>query len=187
VFTIGHSTRALLELIELLRAYDVEELVDVRRFPGSRRNPQFSADSLQPALAEAGIRYTQMLELGGRRGRPRPGSPNTGWRVAAFQAYADHMADAEWLEALAELEARARRTTVAYMCAEAVPWRCHRRLISDALVAHGWQVRHILAKERADLHVLQDFARVLPDGSIIYPAPADQSGGQADRPPQQAP
>ena len=174
VYTIGHSTRTLPEFIDLLQAFGVEEVADVRRFPGSRRNPQFSGAQLKNALAEVGIGYLHLVELGGRRGRPKPGSPNTGWRVAAFQAYADRMADPEWLRALAELEERARSATVAYMCAEAVPWRCHRRLISDALVVRGWEVRHILAMERADLHELQDFARVQADGSILYPAPEEE-------------
>lgn len=169
VFTIGHSTRSLEEFLDLLRVHGVAELVDVRRFPGSRRNPQFSGESLPGALAEAGISYLHFPALGGRRGAPSASSPNTGWRVAAFQAYADHMAEPEWLEALGELERRARLQRVAYMCAEAVPWRCHRRLISDALVVRGWDVRHILGMNRVDAHTLQDFAEVQPDGSIIYP------------------
>jgi uncharacterized protein (DUF488 family) len=172
IFTIGHSTRSLDELLELLRAHGVEEVVDVRRFPGSRRNPQFSGETLPGALADAGLSYLHLPALGGRRGTPRASSPNAGWRVAAFQAYADHMAEPDWLESLGVLEERARRKRVAYMCAEAVPWRCHRRLISDALVVRGWDVRHILAANRVDRHALQDFAEVQPDGSIIYPGGA---------------
>ena len=170
VFTIGHSNRSGAELLEMLHSHGVEEVVDVRRFPGSRRNPQFGREALEASLGEVGIGYEHMEELGGRRGKPAADTPNTGWRVASFQAYADRMAELEWLDALESLEERASRTTVAFMCSEAVPWRCHRRLIADALVVRGWQVRHILGVGRSNPHELQDFARVLPSGRIIYPA-----------------
>lgn len=170
VLTVGHSTRSAGELIDLLHAHGVQEVVDVRRFPGSRRHPQFNREALQDSLGEAGIGYVHMVELGGRRGRPDPGSVNGGWRVAAFQAYADRTAEPEWLEALRALEERAVNRRVAYMCSEALPWRCHRRLISDALVARGWEVRHIMGMRRADPHALPDFARVLPDGRLVYPS-----------------
>ena len=151
--------------------------MDVRRFPGSRRNPQYNVEPLAEALARVGIEYTHLPELGGRRGRPDPDSPNTAWRVPAFAAYADRMAEPEWVAALDALEERCRRKTVAYMCAEAVPWRCHRRLISDALTVRGLEVRHILGPDRADLHRLPDFARVLSPRHIIYPAPTIEIGG----------
>ena len=170
VYTIGHSTRSEETFIALLHSYGVGEVVDVRRFPGSRRNPQFNRDSLEESLALAGIGYTHLPGLGGRRGSPDPASPNTGWRVAAFQAYADRMAAPDWIAALDELEELSRRKSVAYMCAEAVPWRCHRRLISDALTVRGFEIRHILGPGRADPHQLPEFARVLSSGGIIYPS-----------------
>ncbi|MGH7573672.1 MAG: DUF488 family protein [Longimicrobiales bacterium] len=175
VYTIGHSTRSEEAFIDLLTSYGIEEVVDVRRFPGSRRNPQFNKGNLKEALANVDIEYTHMPELGGRRGRPDPASPNTGWRVSAFQAYADRMAEPDWVAALDALGERCRRNTVAYMCAEAVPWRCHRRLISDALTVRGFEVRHILSQGRADLHHLPEFARVLSSGRIVYPPPASST------------
>jgi uncharacterized protein (DUF488 family) len=170
LLTVGHSTRSSAEFLELLRAHSVAELVDVRRFPASRRHPWFNRDALAAALAGVEIAYAHMEELGGRRGSPDPASPHTGWRVASFRAYADRMAEPEWLAALAELERRARRARVAFMCAEAVPWKCHRRLIADALVGRGWEVRHLLAADRADPHELPEFARVLPGGDVVYDA-----------------
>ncbi len=171
VYTIGHSNRPLEEFLDLLRAHGVDVVADVRRFPGSRRNPWFGQDPLREALAGAGIGYVHLPALGGRRGRPAADSPNGAWRVAAFQAYADRMADPEWRGALAELDALGRERTVAVMCAEAVPWRCHRRLIADALVARGREVRHILGRDRADPHELHEAARVRPDGTLVYPPP----------------
>lgn len=171
VFTIGHSTRSIGEFIGMLQAAGVEQIADVRRFPGSRRHPQFGAEALAGSLQARGIAYRHFPELGGRRGKPAADSPNTGWRVQAFQAYADHMAESEWLDALAALEEAATERGSAMLCAEALPWRCHRRLISDALVTRGWRVRHLMGGGRDDEHVLQDFARVLPGGRIIYPAP----------------
>jgi uncharacterized protein (DUF488 family) len=176
IYTVGHSTRTGDDFVALLRAHEIEVLADVRRFPGSRRHPHFGKDALRLTLADAGIEYVHLVELGGRRGAPKPDSPNGAWRVEAFRAYADAMVEPEWVEALARLEERARSQHVALMCAEAVPWRCHRRLISDALVARGWAVRHILSETRADPHTLNESARVLPDGRIIYPAPEDEQG-----------
>lgn len=170
VYTVGHSNRGGAEFVALLRSYGIEEVVDVRRFPGSRRNPQFGQTELRAALADVRIGYVHLVELGGRRGKPASNSPNTGWRMASFQAYADRMAEPEWIAALAELEDHSCRRTTAFMCSEAVPWRCHRRLIADALVARGWEVVHILGPIRSDRHQLQDFARLLPGGRIIYPA-----------------
>ena len=144
VLTIGHSTHPQSRFAELLRAHRVELLADVRRYPGSRRNPQFDADSLEAELHGAGIAYLSLGDqLGGRR-RPRPDSPNTGWRVAAFGAYADHMQSAEFAAGLERLEDRARERRAAIMCAEGDWRRCHRRLIADALLIRGWRVAHIL-------------------------------------------
>ena len=151
-------------------------LVDVRRFPGSRRHPQFSRDALAASLTSAGIEYVHEPDLGGRRAA-RPGSPHTAWRVAAFRGYADHMETPEFKSALERLVRRGAGTPVAILCAEAVPWRCHRRLISDALVARGLRVLHILGPGRADPHELDPNARVLPDGRLLYDRPAgDQPG-----------
>jgi uncharacterized protein (DUF488 family) len=179
IFTVGHSTRSAEDLIALLEAQGITVLVDVRRFPGSRRHPQFGRDALAGALAARGIRYAHAPGLGGRR-PVRPDSPNTAWRDRGFRGYADHMQTREFVEALAELEDLAARETVAIMCAEAVPWRCHRRLISDALVAHGIRVLHILGPGRVEEHVLDPHARVRPDGSLVYPAAADPQAGLFD-------
>lgn len=172
IWTAGHSVREIKELIELLAEPGIERLADVRRYPASRRHPQFSREALAPALVEAGIEYRHAPALGGRR-RPSPGSPNGAWRNESFRAYADHMASEEFRAALAELErdARARRTAV--MCAEAVPWRCHRRLIADALTARGWEVIHLIAPDRADLHELHPDA-VVDGDRLTYPAPAER-------------
>jgi len=130
LFTIGHSTRAIGELLALLAEHGIETLIDVRRFPGSRRHPQFSREALAASLAAAGIEYVHEPDLGGRR-QPRPDSPNTAWRVAAFRGYADYMDSEPFAAALARLLRSAARSRTVILCAEAVPWRCHRRLIAD--------------------------------------------------------
>jgi uncharacterized protein (DUF488 family) len=168
IYTIGHSTRSSEELLALLREADAKLVADVRAFPGSRRHPQFGRDALAGWLPDAGIGYRHMPALGGRRS-PRPDSPNTGWREAAFAAYADHMASAEFRQALAGLEAAAHERPTAIMCAEAVWWRCHRRLIADALVARGWAVEHLGVGHGREMHRLTDFAVVGPDGIPTYP------------------
>ena len=169
VFTIGHSTHALDRLLELLALHRVEALADVRRFPGSRRMPHFSEESLAAELPRHGIAYLSFKELGGRRDA-RPDSPNTGWRVAGFRGYADYMETAEFAAGLGRLEAEAdeRRTTI--MCAEGLWWRCHRRLISDALRVRGRPVVHIAPDGRTSSHELTDLA-VVEDGRLTYPAP----------------
>jgi uncharacterized protein (DUF488 family) len=176
VFTVGHSTRPIEELLALLAEHEVRTLVDVRRFPGSRRHPQFSRDALAASLAGAGIQYVHEPDLGGRRA-VRPDSPHTAWRVEAFRGYADHMETPEFAAALDRLIQRAAGETVVILCAEAVPWRCHRRMISDALVARGLQVLHILGPNRADPHELNENARVLPGGRLLYSGPAEVQGG----------
>lgn len=170
VYTVGHSTRPIDELLGLLREHTVASVVDVRRFPGSRRNPQFSQDALQGTLAGVGIGYIHKVELGGRRSL-RAVSPNTGWRNASFRAYADHMDSPEFRAALAEVVEHASRNRSALMCAEVLPHRCHRRLIADALVARGAEVVHILAPGRSEPHAFNPHARVLPDGRLRYIAP----------------
>ena len=144
LWTIGHSTRSLAEFLALLRANGITHVADVRRFPGSRKYPHFNSRELADALATAGIGYTHMPELGGRR-TPRPDSPHTAWRNAAFRGYADYMDTPEFAAAAARLAELAARPgeRVAIMCSEAVWWRCHRSMIADWFTAHGWTVMHI--------------------------------------------
>lgn len=167
LWTIGHSTRSLAEFIALLRNHDIACLVDVRRHPGSRRYPHFNVEPLAEELARSEIRYIPMPLLGGRRSA-RPDSLNGGWRNASFRGYADYMDTPEFEQAFEELLSKSRTQSTAMMCAEALPWRCHRTLIADALVARGHVVRHILTYMRADLHQLTPFARVAA-GYVTYP------------------
>ena len=167
VYTVGHSTRSQQELLELLHRQKVTALADVRAFPGSRRNPQFGREELGRWLPEAGIEYRHMRALGGRR-RPSEDSPNQGWRDPAFRGYADYMATPEFVAALHELEQLARARPTAVMCAEAVWWRCHRRLVADALIARSWTVCH-LGSGAAQRHELTPFAVRGEDGVITYP------------------
>lgn len=151
----------------LLRAHAVKRLIDVRTVPRSRHNPQFGRDTLPGALAAAGIGYRHMAGLGGFR-RTGPDSPNRGWRNASFRGYAEYMQTAEFAQHLAALMALAQQEQVALMCAEAVPWRCHRSLIADALVVHGLRVEEIVSQTRCQEHTLTPFAKV--DGLVItYP------------------
>lgn len=167
LWTIGHSNRALGDFIAMLKAHGVEVLVDVRTVPKSRYNPQFNRDTLPAALAEAGIEHRHMPALGGLR-KARKDSRNTGWRNDSFRGYADYMETAEFERALDELMALAGERRVAVMCAEAVPWRCHRSLIADAVTARGGEVRHIMTAEKADRHKMTSFARV-EGGRVRYP------------------
>ena len=164
LLTVGHSNRGLDELIALARDHGVERIVDVRRFPGSRRNPQFGRETLAEALVAAGIEYGWCPQLGGRRSRPK-GAPPSAWQVAGFAAYADYMQTAEFGRAIADLLATAQRQSTAVMCAEAVPYRCHRRLISDWVVLHGGSVLHILDVRRCEAHKVTEFARL--DGDVV--------------------
>ena len=174
IYTIGHSTREVGELVGLLRAHGVGQVVDVRRYPGSRRHPQFAQAALAAALEAAGIAYRHEPELGGRRAARRD-SPNTAWRSAGFRGYADHMGTPAFQTALARLIEVAHARSSAILCAEALPWRCHRQLIADALVARGEEVGHILGPSRVDPHRLSPHAQVLPSGLLRYPAgPPDQ-------------
>jgi uncharacterized protein (DUF488 family) len=168
VFTIGHSTRTLDEFVALLEAHGIRRLIDVRRYPGSRRYPHFSRETLGAQLEAAGIAYAHAPELGGRR-TPSPDSPNGAWRSASFRAYADWMAEPAWQEAISAALHDAGSVAIVFMCAEAVPWRCHRQLIADALVARGIEVRHILSRATPQPHVLHPNARVGPDGQVRYP------------------
>ena len=175
IYTIGHSTRTAEELLDLLGEHGVRLLVDVRRYPGSRRHPQFGRDALEAALAGRGIDYLHEPDLGGRRAA-LPDSPNKAWRVEAFRGYADHMGTPVFERALERLIALGAERPAAILCAEAVPWRCHRRLIADALTARGVEVRHILAPGKSELHALHPDARVLPGGRLVYPAPGGEQG-----------
>lgn len=172
VYTVGHSTRTAVALVALLQTYGIELVVDVRRFPGSRRHPQFSAERLAGTLHDVDIGYLHAEALGGRR-PVVAASPNAAWRNAGFRGYADHMATPEFRRALENLERLAVRQRLAVMCAEAVPWRCHRNLLADALVARGIEVRHILSEDQVQVHELNAAARVQPDGSLVY---ADREG-----------
>lgn len=168
-FTVGHSTRSAEEFVSLLREDGVGLLVDVRRHPGSRRHPQFNQGVLEETLAASGIDYRHDERLGGRR-RPGPGeSPNRGWESEGFRAYADHLLTEVGQRALDELESDARERRLAVMCAEAVPWRCHRQIIADHLVPRGLEVRHILDEGRHDEHSLRRMAETTGDGRVIYP------------------
>jgi uncharacterized protein (DUF488 family) len=166
VFTIGHSTRTLDAFLELLRRERIGHLVDVRRYPASRRYPHFDTAALARELNAAGIDYSHSPGLGGRRST-HPMSPNVGWRNSSFRGYADHMATTEFQSALDDLIAIGQRIATTMMCAEAVPWRCHRTLIADALVARGIEVRHIL-DAATNSHVLTRFGRVR-NGLVEYP------------------
>ncbi len=168
VLAVGHSTRPQAELVDLLRSNGVAVLADVRSIPRSRHNPQFSAEELAPALARAGIRYVQLPRLGGLR-HPRRDSSNLAWRNESFRGYADHMQTPDFEAGLAELRELAREGPVALLCAEAVPWRCHRSLIADALFARGVVVLHVEGRGRTRPHRVTPFAR-LEGRRVTYPA-----------------
>ena len=168
VSTIGHSTRTIEEFIGVLRAHGITRLVDIRTVPRSRHNPQFNREELSSSLAQAGIAYHHMPGLGGLR-RPRPDSPNRGWRNASFRGYADYMQTSQFEENLQELIVLAGNAPTAIMCAEAVHWRCHRSLVADALVARGIPVEHIQSTTRTQAHSLTPFANV-ESARVIYPA-----------------
>lgn len=170
IWTVGHSTRSLAELVELLKQNRIGLLVDVRTAPGSRRLPHFSRAALAAGLPPLGVAYEHLPALGGLR-RPTGSDENAGWRNASFRAYADHMQTPEFEAGLAALLERAASRRTAIMCAEAVPWRCHRSLISDALVARGHHVCHITGRGEPREHELTSFARV--EGSRVTYPPAD--------------
>ena len=172
VFTIGHSTRSIEDFLELLRVHGVTCLLDVRTIPRSRHNPQFNRDTLPESLRQASIDYGHMPELGGLR-HTRPDSPNMGWRNSSFRGFADYMQTPAFETGIEALIAAAAREPIAIMCAEAVPWRCHRSLIADALVVRGIPVDHIMSVTRANPHVLTPFARV-HGTHITYPAETAQ-------------
>ncbi|MBS0161901.1 MAG: DUF488 domain-containing protein [Nitrospira sp.] len=173
LWTIGHSTRSGEELLALLQRHDIQRLIDIRRYPGSRRYPHFHSVALAKNLPMAGLSYEEMPMLGGRR-TARADSPNNGWKNASFRGYADYMQTEEFDRALDELMAHGKHERTAIMCAEAVPWRCHRSLVADALVAHGWEVTHILSAGHVKQHRLTAFA-IVRSGHLLYPAPSEPS------------
>lgn len=166
IWTVGHSTRSIDEFLAVLAAYDIELVADVRRFPGSRRLPQYAAGPLEAALAARGIAYHWFPALGGRR-PPDPESVNVAWRHAAFRAYADHLATEEFAGGLLDLLAVAAGLRTAVMCAEVLWWRCHRRLVADVLASLGWSVVHIRDARLAEPHRLTAPARVV-NGQLTY-------------------
>ncbi len=167
ILTVGHSTRPIEDFIRLLQAHGVTLIADVRTIPRSRHNPQFNAEALPASLEKAGIGYTHLTGLGGLRHATRL-SPNAGWRNASFRGFADYMQTPEFENALNELLPLAERCQLALMCAEAVPWRCHRSLIADALLVRGIRVEHIMSRTTRQPHTLTPFARV--DGHrLTYP------------------
>ena len=171
LWTVGHSTRQIDEFIDLLRAHEIRLLMDVRTIPRSRHNPQFNTDTLTLSLRDAGLQYRHLPELGGLR-KPKKDSINDGWRNASFRGYADYMQTDEFRAAVDALRMFSSQEHTTIMCAEAVPWRCHRSLIADALVMRGWEVRHIISPESAAPHILTSFAHV-EKGTLTYPKPND--------------
>ena len=172
VYTVGHSTLPIERFLAVLRAHGIERLADVRTVPRSRRNPQFNSDALAESLRAAGIEYVPLRELGGLR-KPRADSPNAGWRNDGFRGYADYMQTPEFARGLESLLKLGRERRTAIMCAEAVPWRCHRSLVADALAVRGVPVVDILGETERREHALTPFARV--HGTTITYPPAQAS------------
>ncbi len=168
VWTIGHSTRTLEGLIEMLHSFQIEMVVDIRSYPGSRRYPQFNKEALKISLPKNNIQYIHLKELGGRR-KVNPDSKNTAWRHIAFRGYADYMETDAFKEGIKDLEAIALQQSTAYMCSEAVWWRCHRSMVSDYLKVHGWKVMHIMAKGKEEEHPYTAPAKIL-HGELSYEA-----------------
>jgi uncharacterized protein (DUF488 family) len=173
IFTIGHSTRTLEEFIELLNIYGVTLVVDVRTVPRSRHNPQFNKETLPTPLRNQGIKYIHLPEIGGLR-RPKPDSVNLAWKNSSFRGYADFMQTKEFVDNLLKLVALAKENRLVVVCAEALPWRCHRSLISDALLVRHVKVLHIISKSSTIPHELTEFAHV--EGTkITYPLYAKET------------
>lgn len=168
IFTVGHSTRSIEDFIELLKAHGVKRLIDIRTVPRSRHNPEFNGDSLPDSLKQAKIAYQHLKQLGGLR-HARPDSINAGWHNASFRGFADFMQTEEFEAGLEKLIAAAAKKPVAIMCAEAAPWRCHRSMIADALLARGIEARHIMSRTRSEPHSLTPYAKVRAK-RVTYPA-----------------
>ena len=167
IYTIGHSTHTLEEFTEMLQSFKIQHLVDVRGLPGSNKYPQFNKENLEVVLPQVGIAYTHLPLLGGRR-RVNKDSKNTRWHNASFRAYADYMETPDFEKGIAELVTIAKSETTAYMCAEALWWRCHRSMISDYLKAKGWQVDHIMGIGKDEPHKYTAPARIMGDKVVYY-------------------
>lgn len=166
IWTIGHSTRTLDELIAMLRSFKIEMVADIRNYPGSRRYPQFNQEALEVSLPENNIQYVHLKKLGGRR-KVNKDSKNTSWRHIAFRGYADYMETEDFKKGIEELEAIALKNRTAYMCSEAVWWRCHRSMVSNYLKAHGWKVMHIMDTGKEEEHPFTSPARIV-NGELTY-------------------
>jgi uncharacterized protein (DUF488 family) len=168
IWTIGHSTHPLDEYLAMLESFEIKLLVDIRSYPGSRRYPHFNKEALEKSLPQSGINYLHMPELGGRR-KAKANSINTAWRNDAFRGYADYMETDEFNSAIKELQKLAEEKKTAYMCSEAVWWRCHRSLVSDYLKAEGWTVMHIMGVGKSEEHPYTSAAKIV-DGELSYKA-----------------
>lgn len=166
IWTIGHSTHPLEEFVEMLHAFDIDEVADIRSFPGSRKFPQFNKEALEISLPQHNIEYIHLKDLGGRR-KENKDSKNTGWRHVAFRSYADYMETDLFKNGIAALEKIALEKRVAYMCSEAVWWRCHRSMVSDYLKLQGWKVMHIMTKSKSSEHPYTAPARII-HGELNY-------------------
>ena len=166
IWTIGHSNHTSNELVAMLKSFDIQVLADIRRFPGSRKFPQFNKDNLEKMLPENGIEYLHFEDLGGRR-KPLPDSRNTAWRLDAFKGYADYMETENFKKAIKELEKVAEKKRVAFMCSEAVWWSCHRSLVSDYLKSKSWDVQHIMGVGKSQEHPYTKPARI-ENGKLVY-------------------
>lgn len=167
IYTIGHSTHTVEVFIAMLQSFKVKTIVDIRRFPGSRKFPQFDQENLKTALEEVGIQYISMLELGGRR-KPNKDSKNTSWKNESFRGYADYMETIAFSNAVVKLEKIGLLQTTAYMCSEAVWWRCHRSMVSDYLKAKGWNVLHIMGIDKVQEHKYTAPAKVVGSNVFYY-------------------
>jgi uncharacterized protein (DUF488 family) len=166
IWAIGHSTRTFEEFVAMLHSFNIEIVADIRSFPGSRKFPQYNKETLQVSLPQNNIQYVHLKSLGGRR-KVKPDSKNTAWRNAAFRGYADYMETNSFKEGIAELEKLALKQRTAYMCSEAVWWRCHRSMVSDYLKLNGWNVMHIMGIEKEEKHPYTSPARIV-NGKLSY-------------------
>ncbi|HLV42217.1 MAG TPA: DUF488 domain-containing protein [Brumimicrobium sp.] len=169
IWTIGHSTRSLEEFVELLKSFNIELLVDIRRFPGSNSYPHFNKDKLEKSMKEHDLEYIHLEDLGGRR-KVQPNSQNNAWRLASFQGYADYMETEEFVSELNQLKELATKKSTVIMCAEAVWWSCHRSLVADYLKLEGWNVMHIMGLGKSTEHPYTQPARI-EDGKLTYSTP----------------
>ncbi len=166
IYTIGHSTHPIDEFIEILNHFGIKILVDIRRFPGSRKYPQFNKDSLELSLKQAGIGYRHIEQLGGRR-KSHSDSQNKSWRNESFRAYADYMEEDAFKDGIKELESYAYTQPTAFMCSEALWWRCHRSMVADYLKVKGWEVIHIMSGDKTEIHPYTSPARII-NGELSY-------------------